>query len=186
MALAPAKLNLYLDVLGQRPDGYHDLETLFLALDWGDEVEVRPRSEAGVTLHLAGGAGGEVPEGAENLAARAATAWLEALAASGRNAPAGLEVRLAKRIPVGGGLGGGSSDAGTVLRLANALPGVTGLAHQDLERVARGLGADVPFFLTGGAAVGRGRGDEIQALPRSPRFDVVLIHPPWGHATAQV
>jgi 4-diphosphocytidyl-2-C-methyl-D-erythritol kinase len=176
-ALAPAKVNLYLDVLRRRPDGYHDLETLFLALPWGDDVEVRLTETPGVSLEVTGDVA--VPAGDENLAVRAARAYLEA---AGKDV--GVAIRLAKRIPVGAGLGGGSSDAGTTIRLLERLLVATDEA-QRIE-VAQALGADVPFFLRGGAAVGRGRGDEITLLPPPPPVAILLILPPFGTETARV
>jgi 4-diphosphocytidyl-2-C-methyl-D-erythritol kinase len=183
MALAPAKLNLYLDVRGRRADGYHELETLFVALAWGDDIEVEVREEQGVTLEVTGDP--SVPVGSENLAAKAAAAWFEA---AGARAPfLGAAIRLVKRIPVGGGLGGGSSDAGTVLRLLQERAGgERALAADDLQRIAKALGADVPYFLRGGAAIGRGRGDVIEAVPQGPPLTFVLITPTWGHDTATV
>jgi 4-diphosphocytidyl-2-C-methyl-D-erythritol kinase len=126
-----------------------------------------------------------VPRGQGNLAARAADLWFQA---AGERAPfRGARIRLVKKIPVGGGLGGGSSDAGAVLRLLQGHAGPEGrLADEDLLRVARALGADVPFFLTGGAAVGRGRGDEIEPLPPVRPLTFVLVTPPWAHDTATV
>jgi 4-diphosphocytidyl-2-C-methyl-D-erythritol kinase len=176
--LAPAKLNLYLDVLGRRPDGYHDLETLFLPVGWGDDLEVSVRDEPGVELDLEG----DAPAGDENLAVRAARAWLDAVAERER----GARIRLVKRVPMGAGLGGGSSDAGAVLRLLCRQAGTLRDRHR-LHEVARGLGADVPFFLLDGRpAVGRGRGDELEALPVAPPLQVVLILPPFGTSTAEV
>lgn len=185
MALAPAKLNLWLDVLGRRADGYHELESLFVALDWGDDVRVEPRAGPGVELALAGDAQG-VPATDQNLAARAATAWLEAM--GGRSPARGVRVALAKHVPAGGGLGGGSSDAASVLRQLQALAGPgAGLGEEALARVALALGSDVPFFLLPArAAVGRGRGERLEAVHAvQPRW-VVLVTPPWPHATAQV
>jgi 4-diphosphocytidyl-2-C-methyl-D-erythritol kinase len=181
--LAPAKLNLWLDVRGKRADGYHELETLFLALAWGDDVDLYPLDEPGVVLNISGDVA--VPAGPDNLAVRAAEAWFEA---AGERSPfAGARIRLVKRIPVGGGLGGGSSDAAAVLRLLQERAGPEArLADEDLLRVARGLGADVPFFLSGGAAVGRGRGDEIEPLPHVRPLTFVLVTPPWAHETATV
>jgi 4-diphosphocytidyl-2-C-methyl-D-erythritol kinase len=175
--LAPAKVNLYLDVLGRRADGYHELETLFLALPWGDDVEVLPGEAGRVDLEVQGDV--DVPAGEENLAARAARAF-----AAETGSSAGVRLRLRKRIPVGGGLGGGSSDAGAVLRLLDGLHGP--LPRARLAAIARTLGADVPFFLEGGAAIGRGRGDDLAPLPSPPAFDVVLVLPPQGHATSLV
>ncbi|MFM8979995.1 MAG: 4-(cytidine 5'-diphospho)-2-C-methyl-D-erythritol kinase [Planctomycetia bacterium] len=185
MALAPAKLNLWLDVLGRRPDGYHELESLFVALDWGDEVRVEPRAQPGVELELAGEAAG-VPATGENLAVRAAAAWLEAL---GAQAPVrGVRIVLEKRVPAGGGLGGGSSDAACVLRQLQALCGPgAGLGPEALARVALGLGSDVPFFLLPArAALGRGRGERLEPVHAVAPRHVVLVTPPWPHATAQV
>ncbi len=180
---APAKLNLWLDVLGRRPDGYHDLESLFVPLELGDDVRVEPAAAPGVALELEGPVA--VPAGPDNLALRAARAWLEAL---GPPPPfPGLRVRLHKRVPVGGGLGGGSSDAAAVLRaLQSLVPPGRRLPAPALHGVARGLGADVPFFLLGGAAVGRGRGDELTPVAAGPPLTVLLVPAPWGHETARV
>ncbi len=188
MALAPAKLNLWLDVLGRRPDGYHDIESLFVALDWGDDLVVEPRAQPGVSLQLEGEAAAlaGVPAQGENLASRAAQAWL---AACGEQAPfRGVGLRLVKRVPVGGGLGGGSSDAATVLRQLEALAGPgAGVGPEALQQMALALGSDVPFFLQGArAAVGRGRGERLEPVEEvRPRL-CVLVTPGWPHATAQV
>ena len=142
--LAPAKLNLGLRIVGRRPDGYHELESVFAPIDLADElaieIEEHSRGPAEVELELAG-ADPEVPGGASNLAARAAR---EFLAAAGLRAR--VRIALAKRIPAAAGLGGGSSDAGAVLRaLAGRWPAA--LRRDALAALALGLGADVPFFL---------------------------------------
>jgi len=168
-------------VIARRPDGYHELETLFLALPWGDHVEVERRSEPGIRLRVDGDADG-VPADASNLAFRAGAAWLEA---AGSAFDGGLDIRLAKRIPPGAGLGGGSSDAGTVLRLLDEAFGA--VDRDALRRVAEALGADVPFFLGGETlAIGRGRGDEIESLGGSPPEQVVVILSGRVHETARV
>jgi 4-diphosphocytidyl-2-C-methyl-D-erythritol kinase len=187
VALAPAKLNLYLDVLGGRPDGYHELESLFVALAWGDDLEVEARPE-GVSLAVLGDAQG-LPAEAQNLAFRAAVEWLAL--ARGTAGFGGAHLRLEKRVPVGGGLGGGSADAGAALRALEALAGpARGAGAPRLHALAARLGADVPFFLgadaPGASAVGRGRGDVLEPLPPAPPLHVVLVMPPWGHSTAAV
>jgi 4-diphosphocytidyl-2-C-methyl-D-erythritol kinase len=173
---APAKVNLYLEVVGRRPDGFHEIATLFQTVGLADEVEVESRSEPGVSCEVAGAA---LPDGEANLAVAAATRYLEA---AGR--PVGVRLRLAKRIPVGGGLGGGSSDAAAVLRLLEAEHGALGGAG--LVDVARSLGADVPFLLVGGTAIGRGLGERLEALRPPPPLPLVLIVPPFPTHTAVV
>jgi 4-diphosphocytidyl-2-C-methyl-D-erythritol kinase len=182
VALAPAKVNLYLDVKGPRPDGYHELATLFLALLWGDDVAARPSTVPGVRLAVEGDP--SVPDGDENLAARAARAFLDAARKAGRTPPAGADLALVKRVPVGAGLGGGSSDAAAVLRELDRRAGP--LDPEALLEAAKALGADVPFFLRGGAAIGRGRGDEIEPVAKPPPLEVVLVIPAWGHETKRV
>ena len=176
---AYAKVNLGLEVLGLRDDGYHELRTLFQTIDLHDDVVLRPRPR-GVSVRCDHPL---VPKDATNLAARAA----EALRAYGR-VSAGVEIEIRKRIPVGGGLGGGSSDAAAVL-LGLDRAWKLGLGPDGLHRLARRLGADVPFFLLGGTALGLSRGDEVYPLrqqvrgprrrrgPRRPRLDGAGIRP---------
>ncbi len=180
MVLSPAKLNLFLDVLHRRDDGYHELETLFVALDWGDDVTVTLDSgRDDVCLEVSGDDG--VPVDETNLAWRAAAAWRAAM--PGAPERPGVHVALTKRIPMGAGLGGGSSNAGTVLRELGAARPRDGV---DLQAVAAELGSDVAFFLQSGAAIGRGRGERIERLPGGPSLDVVLILPPVACATPVV
>lgn len=175
-----AKINLHLEVRGRRPDGYHELRTIFQTVDLADEIGVERSARPGVELEVRGA---ELPLDERNLAVRAARAFLSAWAP----ADAGVALRLVKRIPAGGGLGGGSSNAATVLRALGELFAV----RPDpawLARVAGELGADVPFFLHGGTALGSGRGDVIRPLadaPR-PRGELVLLLPPAPLATAAV
>lgn len=155
---SPAKINLGLDVLGRRADGYHEVRTLLQLVDLMDTVEIEPTAD-GVRLTSTGW---PVPGGDENLAARAAALLLEEVGAS-----AGVVIRLEKRIPVAAGLGGGSSNAAAVLWGTNALLGL-GLPLERLRALAARLGSDVPFFLNGGTALARGRGEILEAasLPR--------------------
>ena len=158
---APAKVNLVLRVGPIRSDGYRQLSTLFQAIDLRDSLEIEP----GLPTAVEG-----MPE---DTLVRAA---LDALGEAAR-------VRIEKRIPVAGGLGGGSSDAGAVLR---ALRGER--TANELHEIARGLGADVPFFLSGcETAIGTGRGDRIHALPDFPRHHAfLLVASDRGLATAEV
>jgi 4-diphosphocytidyl-2-C-methyl-D-erythritol kinase len=175
-ALAPAKLNLYLEVVGKRPDGYHELRTLFQTVAWGDDVLVERTEQPGVRCETVGA---DLPADGRNLAVRAAEAYLGASGLEG-----GVRIALRKRIPLGGGLGGGSSDAAAVL---SALESETrALGDARLADLARGLGADVPFLLSGGTASATGRGDVVSPLPKAPVLYVVLAIPPFGTETAAV
>ena len=176
---APAKVNLGLRVVGRRADGYHLLESVFAPLDLADDVVLSLAPGAGVCLEVEGGAG-EVPTGASNLAWRAARAFLDAtrLATS-------VHVRLHKRIPVGAGLGGGSSDAGAVFRALGRLrPGRLDAAGA--RRLALDLGADVPFFLDPRPARVHGIGERVEPLAGLPALPLLLAHPGSPLATAQV
>ena len=176
---APGKVNLGLRILGRRADGYHRLESLFLPIDLADTVELALRDRPGVALALAGDCAG-VPGGEQNLAVRAAESFL-AEAGSDR----GVEILLEKRLPAPGGLGGGSSDAGAVLRgLAELLPGA--LAPARLRSLALRLGADVPFFLAPGPALVGGIGEEILPVDGLPSLALLLAHPGVALATATV
>jgi 4-diphosphocytidyl-2-C-methyl-D-erythritol kinase len=171
-----AKVNLHLQVVGRRPDGYHELRTLFQTVDLADEVEVA-LGAGGVELEVLDA---DLPAGPANLAHRAATGFL-ARWGGGH----GARVRLRKRIPVGAGLGGGSSNAATVLRALQALHGAPAPAHE-LWALARELGADVPYFLMGGTALGVGRGDELLPLPDLPERPLLLALPPLEILTREV
>jgi 4-diphosphocytidyl-2-C-methyl-D-erythritol kinase len=178
---APAKINLGLRVLGRRADGYHELESLFLPLDLADEVRVSTAPAAGpsVRLHLAPSAL-SVPAGAENLASRAALAFLEAAGLACH-----VDVELTKHTPVAAGLGGGSSDAGAVLRgLAAGFP--EALDPDALASLALELGADVPFFLDPRPAWVRGVGERVEPVDGVPSLALLLANPGVGLATAEV
>ncbi|MCX6361528.1 MAG: 4-(cytidine 5'-diphospho)-2-C-methyl-D-erythritol kinase [Armatimonadetes bacterium] len=168
-----AKVNYTLDVLSPRPDGYHNLATVMQSISLSDTLEAE-RTRAGITLTC--DAPG-VPRDDRNLAVAAVRALL---AHHGRSE--GIALRLRKRIPAEAGLGGGSSDAAAALRAADALLELQTPAG-DLARVAAGIGSDVPFFLTGGAAAVRGRGEQVQPLPDGPEFHFVIVKPPVGVST---
>ena len=183
---APAKVNLFLHVLRRREDGFHELDTLFQAVDLCDDVVVTARPGTGVTLRVEGA---DVGPEKENLAYRAAAGFLD-VAVGGRAAAPGFDLRssavaitLTKRIPAGAGLGGGPSDAAAVIRCMDALwPGA--LLPEELQKLAAGLGSDVPFFLGPSAlSRGRGRGEVLTPLPGLPTRWLVLVLPPVHVAT---
>jgi 4-diphosphocytidyl-2-C-methyl-D-erythritol kinase len=163
---APAKINLDLRVLGKRADGFHELRTIFQTISLRDTLEIAftPGRATGIDLRDDLG----IPD---NLVTRAARLAMQAMRASGR-----VEMRLIKRIPMGAGLGGGSSDAAAVLL---ALPALAGrpLTLEALAEMAATLGSDVPFFLLGGTAVGIGRGTELFPLPDTPAQLALLLAP---------
>ena len=171
---APAKVNLLLRVFGRRPDGYHELETLFQAIDFTDELTVELAGEE-VQLEVEGVDAGPVTD---NLAFRAAEAYRLAADLS-----FGVRIVLTKNIPTGAGLGGGSSDAAAVLRALDHLTDGA-VASEALLAIGADLGSDVPFFLCGSAlALARGRGDDVTIAPSLPSVDVVLVCPPVHVAT---
>ncbi|MFL2935169.1 MAG: 4-(cytidine 5'-diphospho)-2-C-methyl-D-erythritol kinase [Myxococcota bacterium] len=185
---APAKINLGLRIVGVREDGYHSLESVFVPLDWHDElsISVFPSTsmETSLTCHSAEdaleNAHLEVPDGPANLAHRAAMGFLEK---AGRLAS--LEIQLTKRLPAAAGLGGGSSDAGAVLRgLAAIWP--EDLSARELGDLAVSLGADVPFFLDPSPALVGGIGEQIQFLSGFPSLYVLLANPGKALSTAEV
>jgi 4-diphosphocytidyl-2-C-methyl-D-erythritol kinase len=175
-ARCPAKVNLALRVLGAREDGYHELDTIFQAIDLWDELEAEPAE--GLTLVCDDPA---LPTDGTNLVLRAAR--LLQRRAGGH--PGGARLSLRKRIPVQAGLGGGSSDAAGSLLICRRLWDLP-LGDGELLRLAAELGADVPFFLVGGTARGRGRGDVVEALPFVGERPVLLGIPPFGVSTAEV
>lgn len=164
---APAKLNLFLHVVGRRADGYHRLQSVFTLIDRMDQLRFRVRDD-GVIRRVNEVAG--VPEDTD-LAVRAARLLKEA-----SGTPLGAEIELEKTIPMGGGLGGGSSDAATTLIALDRLWG-THLGAARLREVGIRLGADVPFFLLGESAWVEGIGEQLQAIRLPPRWYVVLVPP---------
>ena len=176
--LAPAKVNLWLRVIRRRPDGFHEVDTLFQAVDLCDDVEVSCGPGAGVGLSVEGA---ELGPPRENLAYRAALAFLDAVGPGAGGAR--IQIRLRKRIPAGAGLGGGSSDAAAVLRCLSVLWGHP-LSPPVLSEVGAALGSDVAFFLGSGPLTrGRGRGELLEPLPSLPQAHFVLVLPPVHVAT---
>jgi len=172
---APAKLNLFLHVTGRRPDGFHDLQTLFQLIDLTDTIGITVR-EDGVIERL-GGPAGVAPE--EDLTVRAARVLQ---AASGTRL--GATLRVVKHIPMGGGLGGGSSDAATALLVLDRLWGC-GLGVERLAELGLGLGSDVPVFVRGASAWGSGRGEALVPV-ELPAAHYVIVHPGVAVPTARV
>ncbi len=172
---APAKINLVLRVGPRRSDGYHEVASLMARVDLADTLTVARAARTVV----------ECPglEGGDTLVTRALTAFLEAVG-PGR-APGGFHAVVAKRIPAGAGLGGGSSDAAAALRAANRLCGDP-LGAAELSAIAATIGSDVPFFLGPAVAIARGRGEQIAAGPQLPPVGVVLAHPGRPLATRDV
>jgi len=170
-----AKINLGLRVLGLRPDRYHELRTVFQTVSLFDTLEMRRARGRGIDFRC------DIPEiaGPENLVVRAAAAMVAELKLAGR-----IHIKLRKRIPMGAGLGGGSSDAAAALRGVAALAGRSPAPARMLE-IAAELGADVPFFLLGGTALGLGRGTEVYELPDSKRDWLVLAYPGVHVSTSQ-
>lgn len=177
---AQAKINVWLHVLGPRPDGFHELHTLFHRLELADDIVIRASNATDRAMDISGPrvpAGGLGPV-TKNLAYRAAE---EFHAHSGW--PRGFKIHLLKNIPVGGGLGGGSADAGAVLRALNAMA-PTPLDVDALHAIARSLGSDVAFFVTEEvAALAAGRGEALTAHPAMPQADLLLVVPFFPVAT---
>jgi 4-diphosphocytidyl-2-C-methyl-D-erythritol kinase len=171
---AAAKVNLALEVLGKRPDGYHELATVMQTVDLTDRLELEDADELALTTSAPG-----VPADGDNLALRAAAAVREVA-----KVDRGVRIRLDKRIPVAAGLGGGSADAAAVLLALNRLWNLRWPLAR-LAEVAETLGMDVPFFLRGGVALGSGRGERLTALAGMP-MALVLVNPGTPLSTAAV
>ncbi|KAA1014955.1 4-(cytidine 5'-diphospho)-2-C-methyl-D-erythritol kinase [Paraburkholderia panacisoli] len=162
--LAPAKLNLFLHITGRRPDGYHTLQTVFQLLDWGDTLHFKRRDDGLITrsTEIA-----DVPQ-EHDLTVRAAT-----LLKSHTGSREGVEIEIEKRLPMGGGLGGGSSDAATTLLALNRLWKLN-LPRLELQALALQLGADVPFFIFGKNAFAQGVGESLDVVQLPPRHFLVV------------
>ncbi len=172
---APAKLNLFLHITGRRADGYHELQTLFQLLDRGDRLAFEGNDSG--RIRRRGEVPGVAPE--DDLTVRAARA-LQARCGTRQ----GADIYLDKRLPLGGGLGGGSSDAATVLRVLDRLWGCH-LPEAELLALARGLGADVPVFVAGHSAWAEGIGERLTPVSLPPAWYLV-VRPPVAVATAEL
>jgi len=172
---APAKINLFLHVTGRRPDGYHELQTLFQLLDWGDTIRIRISTDIGIRREPA-----DYPVAEdEDLAVRAARMLQQATDCS-----LGATIGVKKSVPLGAGLGGGSSDAATVLLALNRLWGC-GLELPELAELGVRLGADVPLFVYGRSAMATGIGERLEAVALGRRY-YVLVFPHLSIATRDV
>ena len=174
-----AKVNRSLRVLGKRSDGYHELDTIFQTVDLSDRIDFLEGEEGGgeVTLTVEGA---DLPADESNLILRAAAALRKQFGAS-----RGADIHLSKKIPIGGGLGGGSSNAASALLGLSALWNLP-LQERDLHILAAEIGSAVPFFLVGGRARGTGRGEILEPLADGPEEWLVLVFPPFPLSTAMV
>lgn len=173
---SPAKVNLFLRVLGKRADGYHEISTLMQPVSLFDELEISVSEGEGIAVVSDSV---EAPGGEENLAYKAARVFLQSTAIRRR-----VEIAVKKVIPVGAGLGGGSSDAATVLMALNEMAGIW-LPDGALMEMAARLGSDVPFFILKGPALAGGRGEKLKRA-RLPELYYVLINPGFHVSTALV
>jgi 4-diphosphocytidyl-2-C-methyl-D-erythritol kinase len=178
-----AKLNLFLEVLGKRPDGYHDIETLFTEISLFDDLSIAaldsPAPESGAPhIEFSCNVPDLAPPG-KNLVERAATEFFEFTRIARP-----IRIELVKRIPFGAGIGGGSGNAAAVLQALDQLF-QTALSPGDLQKIACSIGADCPFFLSGGSAVGRGRGEMLETVDM-PSRQFLLIVPPLPISTAEI
>jgi 4-diphosphocytidyl-2-C-methyl-D-erythritol kinase len=166
-----AKVNLRLDILGKRSDGYHELRTIFQTLSLHDDIRLRTSRQPGIKLTIHGNASLAAEPVENNLVYRAADAVVRKLKIGG-----GVDIELKKRIPSGGGLGGGSSDAvATMLGYLQLMK--KRLSTAKMLEIAAALGADVPYFLLGGRALGVNRGDEVYPLQDVPKMHLLVVVP---------
>lgn len=175
---ARAKLNLSLDVLGRRADGYHAMRMVMQSVSLCDEVRLERREAGGVTLRSNFSF---LPGDSRNIAVKAARVFFDALGA----AWPGLRIYLEKRIPVGAGLGGGSADAAAVLRGLNAMSGAK-LPPERLRELAALVGSDVPFCVEGGTVLATGRGELLEPLPPLPDCGIVICKPAFSIRTPEL
>ena len=171
---AYAKLNLTLDILGKRPDGYHELRMVMQTVSLHDDVTVTLTDGTGVACRVAGA---ELPCDERNLAVKAANAFCEALGYHG-----GIDIALTKRIPSEAGMAGGSADAAAVMRALRDLIAPT-LTDERLETIGARVGSDVPFCVRGGTQLAEGRGEKLTVLKPAPRFFVAVCKPDFPIST---
>lgn len=174
---APAKINLTLDALRKRTDGYHELESIMTTVDLADRIDLFLRQDQRITL---GSSSGLVPHDERNLAYRAALLLQEKTGVR-----KGVHIQIDKRIPVAAGLAGGSSDAAATLRGCNQLWGL-GLSEKELTELGAEIGSDVPFCVYRGTALAQGRGEILSPLPRPPICWVILAKPSISVPTADI
>jgi 4-diphosphocytidyl-2-C-methyl-D-erythritol kinase len=170
---AHAKINLGLHILGKRPDGYHELETVFHEVDLFDEIMIEPAEADSFECR-----GNAVPDDEGNLCLQALR-----LMRTEQKIKTGVRIVLTKKIPIGAGLGGGSSDAAAILTALNTLWNLN-LGDDVLRRYAASIGSDIPFFIRGGSAYALGRGEKLEAMRLEIPFWILLVTPPVHVSTA--
>ncbi len=175
--LAPAKINLFLEITGKRPDGYHTLESIMQTVSLYDEITIEDASGNGIILECDNK---ELPVDSTNIVYRAAEAVKKHF-----NIDKGVKIFLKKVIPMGAGLGGGSSDAAAIIKGLVQLWRIK-TSKDEMERIGAKLGADVPFFITGGTALCEGVGEKITPLPLVKGINIVLVNPGFGVSTQSV
>ncbi|WP_415059629.1 4-(cytidine 5'-diphospho)-2-C-methyl-D-erythritol kinase [Congregibacter sp.] len=180
---APAKLNLFLHITGRRDDGYHKLQTVFQLIDYGDELEFESREDGKVTLHCEGPMAFSDLSASDNLVVRAAQLLRQIAAKPGTPIP-GADIKLFKRLPTGGGLGGGSSDAASTLLGLNKLWNLD-RSIEELAELGLQLGADVPVFVHGHSAWAEGIGEQLTPLELPKRWFLV-VHPGCHVSTHEI
>lgn len=173
---APAKINLYLEITGKRPDGYHNLESIMQTVSLYDEITVEDHS-SGIVLECDNA---NLPADSSNIVYKAADALQKHFGIQ-----KGVKITLNKKIPMGAGLGGGSSDAAATMKALVRLWNID-TGKSELEKIAAGLGADVPFFLTGGTALCEGIGEIVTPLESIQKMPIILINPGFGVPTPAV
>jgi len=172
---AYAKLNLSLDILGARPDGYHEMKMVMQSIELCDHIAIKLNTNG---QFAAKSNMGFLPSNEKNIAVRAAKLFFE----KAGDATSGAEIHIKKQIPVCAGMGGGSSDGAAVLCGLNRHFG-QGFSSAQLEEMSRGLGSDVPFCVSGGTALATGRGDDLRPLPKLPKCDIVVCKPAFAIST---
>jgi 4-diphosphocytidyl-2-C-methyl-D-erythritol kinase len=174
---SPAKVNLFFEVLGQRPDGFHEIVTVMQEISLYDTIAIDLRDDPGIRLTTNDPL---LTSGKENLVHRAARLFLERLPTVH-----GVTIRLDKSIPAGAGLGGGSGDAASVIVALDRLLS-TNLGVEELRRTSALVGSDCPFFVTGGTALCRGRGEIVEPLPFFPSYSFLVVRPRIDVSTGAV
>ncbi len=173
---APAKINLTLNVIGKRADGYHELESVMQQISLRDKIFLQT---GGVGISVASSSK-QIPDNEENLAFQAAQ-----LLYAKYSLPSGLQIFIEKNIPVGAGLAGGSTDAAAVIKGMNELFDLR-LKQEEMMQLGLSVGSDVPFCVLGGAALARGRGELLTPLPAGPRLEMVLVKPEYQLSTREI
>lgn len=183
--IAPAKINLYLEIIGDRPDGYHELAMILQSIDLADQIDLRPNGTDQIRIYCDDP---QIPTDTSNLAYKAVALMAQQFPEVYRKL-GGVDVTIHKRIPMGAGLAGGSTDAAAVLVGTN-LMWKLGLTQSELQELAAQLGSDIPFCIGGGTALATGRGEQLAALPSVDFLYAVLakhrnlaVSTPWAYQT---